>query len=125
MFHSTNFETVAEIEEFFEQYLLEGKSTMQEVEDFLQEGDLSYSKTQVDELPWLPSSIDFNTWSHIQEYDTYVVFRLPRHALKPPSLRQRLRFIMLKEFPVLYRVYFLLKNDLLVQTYVRGDYRAL
>lgn len=123
MFHSTNFETVAEIEEFFEQYLHDGESTLQEVEDFLQETGLSYSKIQVDD--WPPSSIDFNTRSHIQEYDTYFVFRLPRHALKPPSLRQRLRFIMLKEFPLLYSVCFLLKNDLLVQTYVRGDYRAL
>lgn len=125
MFKSTNFESHADIKEFFEQYLHDGESTLQEVEDFLQETGLSYSKIQVDELPWLPSSIDFNTRSHIQEYDTYFVFRLPRHALKPPSLRQRLRFIMLKEFPLLYSVYFLLKNDLLVQTYVRGDYRAL
>lgn len=123
MFHSTNFETVAEIEDFFWQYLLEGKSTMQEVEDFLQESGLSYSKIQIDELP--SSNINYHRLPNIQEYDTYFVFMLQRHALKPPSLRQRLRFIMLKEFPVFYSVYFLLKNDLLVQTLVWGDYRAL
>lgn len=125
IFRNANFESHTEIEEFFSQYFQGGVSTLKDVEEFLQENKINHSKILVGDYPHLSSVVDFRQQSHIHEYDTSIVFKIPRDALKPPDWRQRLRYWTLRDFSIWYSVYFLFKNSVLVQIYVDGQYIAL
>ncbi|MEL6524668.1 MAG: hypothetical protein AAFQ07_03065 [Chloroflexota bacterium] len=124
MFKGANFENSDDIKQFLKNYIIEGESTSEDVEQILTHNAIKYSKSNLDIFPY-PEDWHVVRDPRTPEFDTYIAFKIPNSALKPRTLRQLWRGLLLKEFATVYRVFLLVKDNVVVYVHVIGDKIAL